>query len=68
MLVTIPFCVEKLLVSWKLYRTSDYSGISYYLPAFWNRLAPGLWEGTVTYPVLFILAGMILWNKGRENP
>lgn len=67
-LVTVPFCAEQLLASWKLYRALDPSGIPYYLPEVWSRMAFRLWKIMAGYPFLFLPMGMILWNGEGEKP
>lgn len=68
MLISIPFCAERLAVSCQLLRSADRSDLRRYLPDLWNRAAIGLWNGILQYPFVFLPAGLVLWNgRGRRS-
>lgn len=60
--LAVPFCAERLMISWYLPRTADHSTIPQYLPEWWTSLSIYMWIFVRKCPLLFLSAGIILWN------
>ncbi len=69
LLLTVPYCVMRLYVSWQMTRVSDFSTIPYFLPVFWQDAALWVWAKLLAHGSFpFFLIGFVLWNGKGERP
>lgn len=69
LILTIPYCVMRLYVSWQMTRVSDFSAIPYFLPEFWQSAVLWIWMNILLkFSTGFFLLGFVLWNGQGERP
>ena len=69
LILTIPYCVMRLYVSWQMTRVSDFSAIPYFLPEFWQSAVLWIWMNILLkFSAGFFLLGFVLWNGQGERP